>query len=87
MIPDASGKIESGKNDAVELSRVLELELIQKRATWKRASARYRTIRNMGLFFLLILVIGVIAAFLFLFSRLNEQRANQQESAPATENR
>jgi len=31
--------------DADNLSRLLELELIQKRATWKQAGERYRSFR------------------------------------------
>jgi len=86
-MPEASGKIESEKNDAAELARVLEMELAAKRAAWQRASSRYRAIRTFGYLLLVIIVAGVIAALLFVFSRVNEERASQPETTPATENR
>lgn len=70
MIGDTFGKTESVKNDPGELARVLELELIQKRAAWQRANTRYRTIRTISVVFLFLVVIGSIAAFLFFFSHL-----------------
>ena len=87
MIPDVSGKIESEKNDADELARILEMELAAKRAAWQRASSRYRTIRTLSYLLLVVIIAGVIAALLFVFSRVNEERASQPETTPATENR
>jgi len=63
--------------DADKLSRLLELELIQKRATWKQAGERYRTIRTAGFVFLLVLIVGCLIGGYFAFARVNEQRANQ----------
>jgi hypothetical protein len=40
--------------DADNLSRLLELELIQKRASWKQAGDRYRSIRAAGFIFLFV---------------------------------
>ena len=69
MIPDTDGKIESAKNDPGQLARVLELELLQKRAAWQRAHSRYRAIRTLSILFLLIVVAGSVAALFLLFSR------------------
>lgn len=77
---DTFGKTESVKNDPGELARVLELELIQKRAAWQRANTRYRTIRTMSVVFLFLVVIGSIAAFLFFFPRANEARPSREET-------
>jgi hypothetical protein len=63
--------------DADKLSRLLELELIQKRATWKQAGERYRTIRTAGFVFLFVLIVGCLIGGYFAFTRVNEQRANQ----------
>jgi len=63
--------------DADKLSRLLELELIQKRATWKQASERYRSIRTAGFVFLFVLIVGCLIGGYFAFMRLNESRPNQ----------
>ena len=63
--------------DADNLSRLLELELIQKRATWKQAGDRYRSFRAAGFVFLFVLIVGCLVGGYFAFMRVNEQRANQ----------
>ena len=83
MIDDTHGKTESVKNDPGELARVLELELIQKRAAWQRANARRRAIRTMSVIFLFIIIGASIAGFFLIFSRANEARPNQQDTTPA----
>jgi len=67
--------------DADKLSRLLELELIQKRATWKQAGERYRSIRTAGFVFLFVLIAGCVIGGYFAFIRVNEQRANQPASS------
>jgi len=63
--------------DADNLSRLLELELIQKRATWKQAGERYRSFRAAGFVFLFVLIVGCLVGGYFAFMRVNKQRANQ----------
>ena len=70
--------------DADNLSRLLELELIQKRATWKQAGERYRSFRAAGFVFLFVLIVGCLVGGYFAFMRVNEQRANQP-TTPAVE--
>ena len=70
--------------DANNLSRMLELELIQKRATWKQAGDRYRSFRAAGFLFLFVLIVGCLVGGYFAFMRVNEQRANQP-TTPAVE--
>src|SRR3989442_13514568 len=53
--------------DADKLARLLELELIQKRATWKQAGERYRSIRTAGFVFLFVLIVGCVIGGLFFF--------------------
>lgn len=62
--------------DPDNLSRLLELELIQKRATWKQAGERYRSIRVAGFVFLFVLIVGCLIGGYLAFMRVNEQRAN-----------
>ena len=63
-------------NDTEQLTRLLELELIQKRATWKEAGERYRSFRAAGFIFLFLLVIACLVGGYFVFMRVNEQHAN-----------
>jgi hypothetical protein len=81
MIPAPDGKTEeSVKSDPGELARILELELLAKRTAWKKASARYRTLRTVSFFLLFLIIAASVAAFLFLFPRLNEQRAQRPDN-------
>ncbi|MEY2544252.1 MAG: hypothetical protein QOE81_1713 [Verrucomicrobiota bacterium] len=63
--------------DPDNLSRLLELELIQKRVTWKQAGERYRAIRAAGFIFLAVLILGCLVGGYFAFMRMNESRPNQ----------
>jgi hypothetical protein len=63
--------------DRDNLSRLLDLELIQKRATWKQAGERHRSIRAAGFVFLFVLIVGCLIGGYLAFMRVNEQRANQ----------
>jgi hypothetical protein len=67
--------------DADNLSRLLELELIQKRASWKEAGDRYRSIRAAGFIFLFVLIVGCLIGGYFALMRLNETRPNQPSAA------
>jgi hypothetical protein len=78
MMSGADGKSEPTENDPERLSRLLELELMQKRAAWKNASARHNKLRTASFVFLFILIVASLFAFFVFFSRMNEQRANQR---------
>ena len=67
--------------DPEKLTRLLELELIQKRATWKQAGERVRSIRTAGFVFLFVLIVACVVAGYFAFTRLNEQRSNPPPAA------
>jgi hypothetical protein len=76
VISNVSCKSELTENDPEKVGQLLELHLAQKRAEWKRANARYRTIRSASFFCLFLLIIGTVAALFLVFSRLNEERGN-----------
>jgi hypothetical protein len=78
------GKPELTDNDLEKISQVLELQLAQKRAQWKRADSRYRNIRSASFFFLFILIIGALFAFFFAFSRVSEERGSQHAPKAAS---
>ena len=63
-------------NDTDQLTKLLELELAQKRVTWKQTSERARSVRSAGFVFLFLLILACLAGAYFAFMRVNEQRAN-----------
>jgi len=67
--------------DPDNLSRLLELELIQKRATWKQTGERARSIRAAGFVFLFVLIVVCLIGGYFAFMRVNEKRANPPSSS------
>jgi len=75
------GEPKPNEIDADSLSRLLELELIQKRASWKEAGDRYRSIRAAGFIFLFVLIVGCLIGGYFALMRLNETRPNQPSAA------
>ena len=68
-------------SDAEQLSRLLELELVQKRVTWKQAGERYRSFRAAGFVFLFVLIVACLVGGFFAFMRVNEQHANPRPSS------
>lgn len=81
MIPDANGKSESQPPDADELAKLLQIELARKKMEWAAATERYRKIRAVSFFFLALIIMGALAAFFLLFSRLPTDRLSRP--APA----
>ena len=67
--------------DPEKIARLLELELIQKRATWKQTSERARSIRVAGFVFIFLLIVACLAGGYLAFTRMSEQRRNHP---PAT---
>ena len=72
MADPAEPKVDEAEN----LARLLELELAQKRATWKQAGERAKSIRVAGFVFIFVLIMACLAGAFFVFMRVNEQRAN-----------
>ena len=84
MIPNGDGKPESNKVDPEQLTRLLDMELAQKRTEWTQASTRYQKIRGMSLLFLALIVIGALLALFFLFTRLTQERPHPGAPPAAT---
>ncbi len=70
-------------NETETLTRLLDLELAQKRATWKQTGERARSIRAAGFVFLFVLILACLVGGYFAFMRVSEQRANPQPSSAA----
>ena len=64
-------------NDAEQLSRLLELELSQKRVAWKQLKQRKKSYRTLAVLFLFLLFAGCLAGYFFVFNRVNEERQNR----------
>jgi hypothetical protein len=82
MMPADDGKPKS--TDPDELARLLEIELIQKRAVWKQAAARHRAIRMVSFLFLFLIIMGALLVYFFFFSELSGNRTPKPTPA-ATE--
>ena len=74
----------TSENNPEELSRLLELELIQKRAAWEQTIARNKNIRWASLLFLAVVFLAGIAVFFFVFMHASGERPRQQRSAETT---
>lgn len=85
MIPPVPGKAESTQTDPGDLARVLELELLQKRAARQRAGARYRAARGLSFLFLFIIILAAVGAFFFLLSRAKDAAANRPGGSVTSE--
>jgi hypothetical protein len=87
---DPATQTKPNDTDAETLARLLELELIQKRAEWKQASVRRRNMRSLAFAFIFFVVIACLFGGYFVFMRVNEERGNQHphsNTAPAAPNR
>ena len=73
--------LKTKESDPEKLTRLLELELIQKRTTWKQAGDRARSIRAAGFVFLFVLIVACLVGGYFVFMRVNEQRSNPSASS------
>ena len=69
------------EQDPEAILRLLDLELRQKRTLWQRAAARHRTSRMVGLFSIFVVIAGALLALFFLFSQVNEEKANSRTPA------
>jgi hypothetical protein len=87
VIPHVAGKSELGDNDPEQISQLLELQLAQKRAEWKRAGARYRTFRSLSFLFLFLVIAAGLFAFFLIFSRVNEEHTRQPNPTTAAVSR
>ena len=75
---------EPASPDAEQLSRLLELELVQKRLAWQHAKQRKKSYRSLAFLFLFLLFAGCLLAFFFAFNRVNEERQNRPAAATSS---
>jgi hypothetical protein len=84
MMPDPISETKPNEIDVDQLARLLEIELIQKRAEWKQASARRRNMRSLAFAFIFFIVIASLFGAYFVFMRVNEERGNQHPHSNTT---
>jgi hypothetical protein len=60
-----------------ELTKLLEIELIQKRTEWKRATERNKNLKSLSLLFVFVIVMGSLAGFYFTYLRVQEGKQNK----------
>jgi hypothetical protein len=73
------GKNNPEETDPEKLARLLELELMQKRAGWQKAKARRSGLRAMSFLFLFLIFGAALTAFFLFFNpdRVREIRSDQ----------
>ncbi|MEP6821813.1 MAG: hypothetical protein ABI946_05620 [Chthoniobacterales bacterium] len=69
--------------DPAQIERMLEIELMQKRAQWQQSKARHGTLRILSFAFLfLVILIGILVFFWALSSdRMHEMKTRPGEEA------
>ncbi len=84
IMPQGNGKTE--ENDPEMMARMLEIELMQKRASWQQAGARRKNLRLISFVFLFFIIAGSFFAFYLLSSSgtLSELKSNRSNAAQTT---
>jgi ATP-dependent Zn protease len=66
----------NSKQETEKLFRMLEVKLGEERVAWQQSKSQIRVFRSASFVFLFLLIIGALAAFYFIFMRVQEQRSN-----------
>ena len=80
-MPEEVPSTNAKQAEAEQIAKLLELELLQKRAAWKQAGARRRNARAMSFAFLFLIIVGCLAGLFFAFSMVNDERPKQQDAS------
>jgi hypothetical protein len=67
MTPEGNRHTDPRETDPETLAKLLEIELMQKRAGWQQAKARRSTYRTMSFLFLFAVIVAAFVAF-YLFA-------------------
>lgn len=82
MKPEGNRQPEQRETDPDQLMKLLEIELMQKRAGWQQAKARRSSYRTMSFLFLFAVIVAAFLAYFFLMSPERAPRSDDQ-AAPA----
>ena len=80
MTPEGNRHPAARETDPEKLAKLLEIELMQKRAGWEQAKARRNTYRTMSFLFLFVVIVAAFFAFYFLIS--SERGPSPREGPP-----
>lgn len=83
-MPDRSESTRA-ESETEQLTKLLDLELAQKRANWKQAGQRARSIRSASFVFLFLLIAACLVGSYFAFMRVTEERTNPSSRSAAVD--
>ena len=75
----SDGKHNPEETDPEKLARLLELELMQRRAGWQQKKARRGSLRAISFLFLFVVIAAALAGFFLFF---NPERVRDMRSGP-----
>ena len=82
MMPDGNSKPEPTELDPAKLAKLLEIELMQKRAGWQQAKARRNKLRALSFLFLFLVILAAMAAFYLFFSPAGVSNVRRESENP-----
>ncbi|HSH39038.1 MAG TPA: hypothetical protein VK993_09655 [Chthoniobacterales bacterium] len=82
MTPNRNRQSDARETDPEKLAKLLEIELMQKRAGWQQAKARRGTYRTLSFLFLFAVILAAFVAF-YLLASSERPAPTQDRSAPA----
>ena len=84
MTFDGKSQPDGRETDPEKLAKLLEIELMQKRASWQQAKARRSSFRVMSFLFLFAVIVAAVLTFYFFLSsdRLPTRDNNPPPTAP-----
>lgn len=84
MQPEGNNQPDARETDPEKLAKLLEIELMQKRASWQQARSRRSTYRAMSFLFLFLVIVAAFVAFYFVASSERPAAPRSNTGATAT---
>ena len=84
MTPERNNQPDPRETDPEKLAKLLEIQLMQKRASWQQARARRSSLRTISFLFLFLVIVAAFVAFYFVVS--SERPPRPQSDAATTAN-
>ena len=81
-MPEGNRNPDPKQSDPEQLAKLLEIELMQKRAAWQKASAGRKNLRLLSFVFLFMVIAGAMVGFYLLVSSggLNAVRTRNENT-------
>ncbi len=82
---DDHDKPNPSESSPPEIEKLLEIELMQKRAAWQQSKAKYGLWRALSFLFLFLVILAVLVGFYLFFTSDHRREGNPQtEPAPTS---